>query len=252
MTTMHDAVSNRADDAEWAADIPRQRQVTATPTVALVDDHELVAQVLQSALFNVGVACSTVAPQPVEPLLESLLQAAPDLVLLDLDLGDVGSSLPLIAPLADADIKVLILTGSADRIRQAEALEQGAIGVVTKSADFAALVAAVRDAAVHSGVRTDPRARALLGELAAHRARLAADRAPYDRLTDREKETLTALARGHAVQQIAAAWTVSETTVRSHVRAILHKLDARSQLQAVVRAVHAGWIDPDDAAIAGD
>jgi DNA-binding CsgD family transcriptional regulator len=59
---------------------------------------------------------------------------------------------------------------------------------------------------------------------------------PEPRLTRRQREILYLLAEGMRVKQIAVRLTLSETTVRNHVRAILRALEAHSQLEAVARA----------------
>ena len=66
-------------------------------------------------------------------------------------------------------------------------------------------------------------------------------RAPFDRLSGREKQVLAALCVGRSVTQIADDWVVSVPTVRTQVRAILTKLDAASQLEAVAQAHRSGW-----------
>jgi DNA-binding NarL/FixJ family response regulator len=81
----------------------------------------------------------------------------------------------------------------------------------------------------------------LLDELTRSRAARERDLAPYATLTAREADTLRALARGWSVADIAANWVVSENTVRSHVRGVLAKLGAPSQLAAVADAVRTGW-----------
>ena len=216
------------------------------PTVALVDDHELLVHTLTLALSGSGIRCVGVPPAPAEHLLSSLIDRGPDLVLLDLDLGEFGDSNPLIPALTSAGMRVLVLTAQTDRIRQALAIERGAIGIQPKAAGFAETVEAIRQAAL--GVAPDPAGSiALLDELARHRERLAAERRPFDSLTDRERQTLEELAAGRTVQQIASRWVVSQATVRTHVQAILTKLGTTSQLQAVVMAVRAGWLTPERA-----
>ena len=66
--------------------------------------------------------------------------------------------------------------------------------------------------------------------------------APFERLTDRERHTLLALSTGQSVRDIARLWVVSEATVRTHVRAVLAKLEAPSQLAAVAAALSTGWL----------
>ena len=219
--------------------------IGADPTVVLVDDHELLVYSLSAALRESGIRCRGMPPGPPDALLAQLTALAPTLLLLDLDLGEFGDATPLIAPLTAAGIRVLVLTAQTDAIRLALALEQGAIGIQSKTTGFDELVHAVRLVAASTETALDARSVRLLEELAAHRAQLDAERRPFQRLTDRERQTLRELAEGRTVQQIASSWVVSQATVRTHVQAILTKLDTTSQLQAVVKAIRSGWIDPE-------
>jgi DNA-binding NarL/FixJ family response regulator len=212
------------------------------PTVAIVDDHELLVHTVTLALASSSIRCVPVSPQQTAQLLEALTALAPTAVLLDLDLGPFGDATPLIAPLTDSGIRVVALTGQTDHIRLARALEGGAAGIQSKSAGFEELVATARAVVAGAAVHPETTA-ALLGELAAHRRRRAAELSPFHALTDREQATLRELADGRTVQQIARTWVVSTATVRSHVQAILRKLDAGSQLQAVAAARRSGWLD---------
>lgn len=81
-------------------------------------------------------------------------------------------------------------------------------------------------------------------ELRRHREDERSVRAPFDRLSAREKQVLAALCVGRSVTQIAGDWVVSVPTVRTQVRAILTKLDAGSQLEAVAQAHRSGWYMP--------
>jgi DNA-binding NarL/FixJ family response regulator len=56
------------------------------------------------------------------------------------------------------------------------------------------------------------------------------------RLSPRQAEVLGLLDRGLRARAIAAVLGLSETTVRNHIRALLHRLDSHSQLQALARA----------------
>lgn len=211
------------------------------PRVAIVEDHLLLAETLHAALERTGVDAVLVTPRKLDALLDSLLRAEPDLVLLDLDLDGFGESTPVIAPLVEAGVRVLVVTGCEDRLRIAAALEQGALGYQSKAAGFGALLRRAA-LALTATAPLDPEHRVeLLDELARSRAARERDLAPFAMLTTREADTLRALARGWSVADIAANWVVSENTVRSHVRGVLAKLGAPSQLAAVADAVRTGW-----------
>lgn len=212
------------------------------PSIAIVDDHELLAEALRIALRESGRSAVRVPPEEPPALLSRLLDLRPDLVLLDLDLGLYGDAAPLIAPLTDAGIRVLVVTGTTDRLRIAAALEQGAIGYRSKADGFDALLGTVTEA-VDARQPLDPAHRVdLLELLRRERAEQHRTLAPFQRLTEREQAALAAMAQGQSVHEIAADWVVSEATVRTHVRGVLGKLAVRSQLAAVAVALRAGWL----------
>jgi two-component system, NarL family, nitrate/nitrite response regulator NarL len=66
----------------------------------------------------------------------------------------------------------------------------------------------------------------------------------FEHLTPRESQVLAYLMQGRTVREIAAAATLSESTVRGHVKLILAKLGVSSQLAAVGLAHRVGWHGP--------
>lgn len=212
-------------------------------SVAIVEDHQLLAESLSATLRERNIDAHAVELCEPADLLEILLDRRPHLVILDLDLGEFGDSTWLIAPLTNDGIRVLVLTGSGNRLRIAVALEQGAIGYQTKTAGFDELVSRIELAMVCDGaIDADERA-ALLAELSGARIERARRLELFGRLTDRERRTLQALARGRTVHEIARDWQLSEATVRTHVRSVLAKLNVPSQLAAVSVALRSGWLD---------
>lgn len=210
--------------------------------VVIVDDHPLLVQSLTFALRADGLEVIRCQDLSDAAIVDCVARHAPAVVLLDLDLGsEFGSAVPLIPELNEHAGAVVILTGVTDRIRLAESIEAGAIGLVTKSEPFERLVTAIRTAIAGGRLLHPVERDALLGELRRHRAALQQRRAGFERLTPREAQVLGALMDGWPAERIAREWVVSITTVRGQIRAVLAKLEVNSQLAAVARARQAGW-----------
>lgn len=210
--------------------------------VLLVEDHQLVASALGSALRTQGYEVEHCSTLTVEGVSAAAQQFRPDVVLLDLYLGpEFGTSIPLIGPLRDAGARVVMLTASTDRHVLAECIEAGAEGLLTKSERLDGLVQAIEDVAEHGSLVSPQQREYLLANLSQRRQQQRARKAPFERLTRREQEILAALMRGSTAQAIAEETFTSIRTVRGHIQAILDKLDVSSQVAAVAKAQEAGW-----------
>jgi two-component system response regulator NreC len=142
---------------------------------------------------------------------------------------------------AGLDVKVLAMNDSADDKTLLLALEAGADGYVTRDGRLADMVGAAR--AVLRGEACVPRR--MLGSLLQNliQRRRAADdvQVRYDRLSRREKETLTLLGRGHDHEAIARELVISPQTARTHIQNVLGKLEVHSRLEAAALAVEYGF-----------
>ena len=162
----------------------------------------------------------------------------------DLDLGEVGDSIPLIAPLRALGARVVVVTGEPSRARWGRCIEAGADAVISKAVSFDELLEHItRVLGDASGVMQSERDELLA--CAREEARVERQRLErFRRLTARECEVLDALMDGIGPEEIASMSFVSITTVRSHIRAILQKLEVSSQLAAVALAVRSTWRSP--------
>jgi DNA-binding NarL/FixJ family response regulator len=128
-----------------------------TPHIVIVDDHQVLAQSVGYALAAHDVTVEVPALTDRARLLADIETHAPCLVLLDLDLGDaVGDATSLVAELASQGIRVLILSGTTERMRFAAAVEAGAVGYVQKGCPFDVLLATVLAAARGARRRRSP------------------------------------------------------------------------------------------------
>jgi DNA-binding NarL/FixJ family response regulator len=84
--------------------------------------------------------------------------------------------------------------------------------------------------------------RLVINRIAQHPIAATAGHHEIDVLTPRELEVFTLVARGLSNREIAAALTVEESTIRTHVKRILMKLQIRDRVQAVILAYEAGLI----------
>lgn len=198
--------------------------------VVVVDDHRLFGAALGTALAAEGF-CVTVPELTDLFLLERMvLSEAPDVILLDLDLGAFGSGESLLGAFVASGAAVLVVSGTTDDAMVGRCLHQGAAGWMSKCAPFDELLGAVR--AIAAGAP---------GPCPTRPSLPAAPATSFDWLTARESAVLAMLMDGQSVARIAAAWYVSEATVRTQVRAVLQKLGVNSQLEAVALATRAGW-----------
>jgi two-component system nitrate/nitrite response regulator NarL len=213
--------------------------------LAIVEDHALIARVLAETLRGQGAEVEVVEPGPVEDVVDRVAAVAPDCVLHDLDLGPHGTAIEHIRQLTAKGHRVLVLTGVDEPARLGACLEAGAVAVVDKARSFTDLLRTMESVLDGRGLPRTARDHELLAALRRERAEARRRQEPFERLTRREAQTLGELVAGRTVDQIAEHFTVSVTTIRTHVRAILSKLGVQSQLAAVGLAREAGWAPPD-------
>jgi DNA-binding NarL/FixJ family response regulator len=207
--------------------------------ILLVDDHAVIRAALrmlierQSDMVVVGEA-----GQMSEALAIAARQL-PEVVVLDLCLGDEsGSSLiPEILKVSE-ESKVIVLTGVKDLEEHHKAMRLGAMGVVLKDASPDMLIKAIRrvnagelwldrhgTAKLVSGMRRD---------LDAPKPAPVSD--PSAQLTARERELICLVGEGLKNKQIADRLSISEATVRHHLTSILKKLDVSDRLELLIYA----------------
>jgi DNA-binding NarL/FixJ family response regulator len=201
-------------------------------TVAIVDDHRVVARSLKAWLETfpdlrvVGMAASG------EELLEHLGTWRPQVVIQDLLLpgGIDGLETTRRVLAAEPSVRVVALTASFDEPRMMGVLRAGASGYVRKDAEPEILPAAIR-AVVAGRTFIDPAIGRQLGRTQ-----------EVDQLTPREAEVLRHLALGESNRAIAASLNVSDETVKSHVASVLAKLQVENRAQAAVQALKRGLV----------
>lgn len=211
--------------------------------VLIIDDHLLLSQLVADQLQRDGLR-TLVADLDLD--LRTHASSSYQLVLLDLELGEgrpVG--LDLIEPLLEVGCPILVMTGTTDDRRIAEAILRGASGVFRKDNGIEDLFCAIRSALAGEPLPpTDHERLRLLTSYEAHRRRAEMLSAPFATLSAKEGEVLVHLADGMTVGEIADESFTSVSTVRSHIKAIHRKLGVNTQLRAVAMMREAGWQPP--------
>jgi two-component system nitrate/nitrite response regulator NarL len=215
---------------------------TSSATVLIVEDHALLADGLSVALERAGVQAEVATGPTVDDIVATAHRCQPDVVLLDLMLGDdIGCSIPLIAELRGTGAEVLVLTGVTDCALLGSCLEAGAAGLVSKTEAFDTVLEKVVRASRRQTTMHESERHEMLGSLRRLRAEERRRRAPFDQLTARERIVLGALMHGSSAEEIASSAFVSIATIRSQIRSILVKLGVHSQIAAVALAHRAHW-----------
>ncbi|MEV7687729.1 response regulator [Streptomyces bungoensis] len=216
-------------------------------TVLLVDDEPLVRAGLRAVLEaqpDIEVVGEAADGAAVIPLVRQL---RPDVVAMDvrMPLLDGIEATRAVLKSVDEPPKIVVVTTFENDEYVYEALRAGADGFLLKRARPAEIVHAVRLVAEGESLLFPASVRQLAAQYADgvgnRAARAVLERA---RLTERESEVLRLMARGLSNAEIAARLVVGTETVKSHVSAVLAKLDARDRTQAVIAAYESGFVAP--------
>jgi len=215
--------------------------------ILIVDDHAIVRQGLRMVLSLRPDLTIVGAVGTAAEALQMTLDKQPDVILLDLVLPerDGASLVPELRKLSPRS-KILILSGVQNVPLVRKAVAAGVEGYVLKEVTPDELTQAISQVHVgHSFMH--PRITAILSQ------QIVSEGAYHDTsqeqpafippLTKREQDVLALMATQSTNREIANRLSVSEETVRTHVKGVLRKLNQRSRTQAVVEALRLGLIE---------
>ncbi len=210
---------------------------TQTIRVMTVDDHEILRSGIRYSLQAHKDLELVAEARSGEEALQLCAEAQPDVVLMDMSMpGMDGVQATQAIRAASPQVQVLVLTSFFDKDLVQRAMQAGAVGYLIKGGSAKELADAIRIAYTGQTILSQEAAQVLIQPDEA-RAVLGSD------LTKREREVLALLAKGMSNAEIARQLTISDSTAKHHVRAILSKLGAANRAEAAALALQHGLIE---------
>lgn len=199
--------------------------------ILAVDDHPLLREGIATIIENQPDMVLVSQASNGAEAIRLYREHQPDVTLMDLRLPDLNGIDAMIAIRAEfGDARIIMLTTFEGDVEIQRALEAGARGYLLKNMPPGELVAVIRQ--VHAGKKRIP------PEVANHLAEHMGD----EGLTAREAEVLRQVAAGNRNRDVAELLSISEETVKVHVKHIMDKLGAKDRTQAITIAVRRGII----------
>jgi DNA-binding NarL/FixJ family response regulator len=213
--------------------------------ILIADDDPLVRVGLRAVLDSEKDLEVVGEAEDGNEAIAKVAELDPDLVIMDIrmpNLDGLAATREITGGGDDAP-RVLVLTTFELDEYVYEALRSGASGFLLKRVPPAELIDAVRMVATGESLIFPAITRRLIEHFVS-RIDSAEQQSRIGDLTDREKEVLRLIARGHSNREIAEELYVGHETVKSHVKAVLMKLGVRDRTQAVIAAYETGFVQP--------
>ena len=200
--------------------------------ILTVDDHPVLREGIAAIVAGESDLVIVAEAGNGREAIEQFRVHRPDITLMDLQMP-VMNGTEAIAAICSAfpDARIIVLTTYSGDVQAVRALKAGACGYILKSMVRKELGEAIRT--VHAGRKKIP------AEIAVEMAEHHSD----DALTERETEILREVAAGNANKTIADNLSISEQTVKAHMRNILSKLGANDRTHAVTIGLKRGIIE---------
>ena len=214
-----------------------------TIRIVLADDHELFLAGIRTVLEQEADMEVVAEAKDGRAAIEAALEHVPDVVVMDVNmplLNGIEATRQVLAKLPD--IKVLCLSMHHERRLVLAVLDAGAAAYVVKESALNELIEAIRNV-VAGRTYLSP---AIAGTvIEAYKAARPKESAPFDVLTDREREVLQLISEGHTTKQIAGQLHVSGKTVSTHREHIMRKLNLHSVAEITKYAIREGMTSAD-------
>jgi DNA-binding NarL/FixJ family response regulator len=221
------------DPVSWPILRRHEKTMTVNTPIRImcVDDHPLFREGISTVILAQKDMSLVGTASTAQEAIEQFSIARPDVTLMDLRLPD-RSGIAAISSIREKfpTARIVVLTTFQGDVEIQRAVAAGARGYILKSTPPEELVAIIRS--VNVGRMALPNQ--VAQDLAEH--------VGSEGLSEREIQVLRQVAEGNRNQDIGKLLSISEETVKAHLRSILDKLDARDRTQAVSIGIRRGII----------
>jgi DNA-binding NarL/FixJ family response regulator len=220
-------------DTQGRASVP---DIQRNLRVIVAEDDPFARRMIKDALQRAAITVVGEADNGREAV-DLVLRHRPDAVLMDIvmpELDGLAATRHIVSAIP-GQVIILVSRGD-DEATGLASLRAGAVGFLTKDLDVDALPRAIEGAVKGEAAISRRLSMRLIERLRSVTSRANPLRPTRSSLTTREWEVIDLLAQGLTTDQMAEALHLSSETVRSHVKHILRKLDARSRAEAVAAA----------------
>jgi DNA-binding NarL/FixJ family response regulator len=209
--------------------------------ILIVEDYQLIRRGIKSNLEKEKDIEIVAEVDSVEEAVNKTMELKPDIVLMDLKLGDdenAGIKATRRIKEKTNTTKVLILTFYDDEVHIAQAIDARVDGYMLKDVDQYELIKAIRTiysgkAAIHPAIASK-----MMLQMAVKNESETKKKDIQYSLSIRELEVFELLTKGMSNKEIATQLYISEATVKAHISSILRKLNVTDRVQAVIMALH--------------
>lgn len=203
-------------------------------TTMIVDDHKMIREGLKQLVEFDGEIEVIAEANSGKECLKVLQTVTPDVLLLDINMPDMNG-IEVLKELRkiNKDLRVLMLTVHSEVEYLIKAVDIGVEGYVLKDSDSSELVKAIKEIN-NGGNYIQPQLIPILNHSLINRNQ---EKSMVEKLTKREIEVLTYIAKGMFNKEIAEVMGISERTVKNHISNIFKKINVLDRTQAAVFAI---------------
>lgn len=211
--------------------------------ILVVDDHDLVRMGIVRMLADIEGYQVVGDAKSGEEAVTKARTLLPDVVLMDVKMPGMGGleatkKLLVVNP----SLKIIAVTACDDDLYPTRLMQAGAVGYVTKGAEFSEITNAI-DKVIRGDLYMS---NSIAQQLALKNfSGNNSQESPFEKLSQRELQTAMLIANGQKVNDIANTFCVSPKTVNSYRYRIFEKLDINSDVELTLLAVKHNLLDPE-------